>query len=202
MRNKLWLLIVSCAVLAVLLSSVLLYDRIFEKNLQEQLSTTQGFELPPTTLSTIAPTTVPGDEAPDFTLTDTAGNTVTLAQLKGKPAILLFWYSRSADATAALSYMETLKKDRGDDVNILLINVASGNNETKETAQAFLADKQFSCPVFIDDGTVAEAYSVHTIPMAFFLNAEGMAKAYIAGAMDQASILRGLATVMPETTEP
>jgi peroxiredoxin Q/BCP len=37
----------------------------------------------------------PGDQAPDFTGRDHAGNTVTLSQFKGKPVVL--WFFPKAD---------------------------------------------------------------------------------------------------------
>ena len=197
MRNKFFLLIASCVVLAILLSSVLLYDRLFQKNLQEQLATTQGFELPPTTKPT-APTK-PGDVVPDFILSDAQGNEMDLTTLKGKPIVILFWASWSTDSTACISYLEALKQEYGDTMHVLLVNLADGVKETRETAEAYLADKNFTCPVYFDDGSVAAKFSTKTVPMVFFLNAEGVAKAYADSAINQTAIDQGLATILPET---
>ena len=199
MNKKIIMLLAACVGLAVFLAAVLLYDRIFEKNLQEQLATTQGFEMPTTTAP--PPTTKPGDQVADFVLTDAEGNTVNLSDLKGKPMVILFWASWNADSTAGISYLESLKKEQGDAMHVLLIDLADGEKETVEAAKQWLADKNYACPVYFDDGTVAKKFSTTQVPMTFFLNAEGVAKAYIKGAIDQAAMDRGLSTIVPEETE-
>ena len=199
MNKKVLMLVAACVALAIFLSVVLLYDRIFEKNLQEQLSTTLGFELPTTTAP--PPTTKPGSEVSDFILTDADGNTVDLTALKGTPMVIHFWASWNTDSTAGIAYLENLKKEQGEAVHVLLVNLTDGEKETRETADAFLADKNYAATVCFDDGTVAAKFSTKEVPMTFFMNAEGVAKAYIDGAIDQAALDRGLATILPEETE-
>lgn len=199
MNKKIIMLLAACVGLAVFLSAVLLYDKIFEKNLQEQLATTQGFELPTTTAP--PPTTKPGNTVPDFTLTDTDGKTLKRADLKGKPSVLLFWASWNTDSTVGISYLETLKKEQGDKVNVILVNLADGEKETLDTAKKWLESQTLTCPVYFDDGTVAAKFSTKAVPMTFFLDADCVAKAYINGAIDQAAMGRGLATILPAETE-
>ena len=199
MNKKILMLLAACVVLAVFLSAVLLYDKIFEKNLQEQLATTQGFEMPTTTAP--PPTTKPGDVVPDFILTDAEGNSVDLADLTGKPIVLHFWASWDTDSTAGISYLEALKKEQGDGMHVLLVNLADGEKETRETADAFLADKTYTCPVYFDDGSVAKKFSVEQVPMTFFITAEGVAKAYIHDVINQAAMDKCLETILPQETE-
>lgn len=199
MNKKILMLLAACAVLAIFLSGVLLYDRIFERNLQEQLATTQGFELPTTTAP--PPTTKPGSEVPEFILQDAEGNTVNLSDLKGKPMVIHFWASWNNDSTAGIAFLETLKKDKGDSMHVLLVNLADGEKETVETAKQWLADKNYACTVYFDDGTVAEKFSTKEVPMTFFMNAEGVAKSYINGMIDQTAFDKGLATILPAETE-
>lgn len=199
MNKKVLMLVAACVALAIFLSVVLLYDRIFEKNLQEQLSTTLGFELPTTTAP--PPTTKPGDTVPDFILTDAQGNSVDLADLTGKPIVLHFWSSWNTDSTAGIAYLETLKKEQGEDMHVLLVNLADGEKETRETADAFLADKTYTCPVYFDNGSVAQKFNVSQVPMTFFITAEGVAKAYIHDVINQAAMDKCLETILPEETE-
>ena len=199
MNKKIMMLLAACVALALLLSGVLLYDKIFEHNLQEQLATTQGFELP----STEPPTrpTKPGDMIGQFSLLDENNEYINLSDFKGKPIVLLFWASWNADSTAGISYMESLKQQQGDDMHVLLINLADGTKETEESARAYLKGKDLRCPVYFDDGTVAEKFSTKSVPMVFFMDTEGVAKAYISGAIDQAAMNRGLATILPAESE-
>lgn len=196
MNKKILMLLAACVVLAVFLSAVVLYDRVLEHNLQEQLATTQGFVMPTTTEA--PPTTKPGDEAPAFTLTNADGEQLSSNSLIGKPVVMMFWASWSTDSTVSLSYIEELYKTRGDEIHVLAINVADGTKETRETAEAFLADKNFTCPIYFDDGTVAAKYKSENPPMTFFLNDKGIAKVYIAGALYQDGIDESLAIVMED----
>ena len=199
MNKKILMLLAACVGLAIFLSVVLLYDRIFEKNLQEQLATTHGFEMPTTTAP--PPTTKPGDVVPDFILTDRDGNSIDLVELKGKPMVIHFWASWNTDSTAGITYLEALKKQHGDDMHVLLVNLTDGEKETREAADAFLADKVYISQVCFDDGSVAKKFNTKQVPMTFFMNAEGVAKAYIDRAIDQASMDRGLGTILPAEPE-
>lgn len=203
MKKKILLLMAACAVLALFLSAVFLYNKLFDKDLQklqkqqDQQIATQVYA-PPTTTAPPPPTTKPGYEMSDFTLTDEDGNTVSLSDLKGKPMVILFWASWNIDSTASIAHLEALKQEQGDNMHVLLINLADGEKETAETAKAWLADKDYTCPVYFDDGTVAAKFNVQELPLTFFLNADGVAKFYINATIRQSDLDDGLAEILPK----
>jgi hypothetical protein len=84
---------------------------------------------------------------------------------------------------------------------MLLINLVDGENETKETSDAFLADKSYLCPVYFDDGSVAKKFNVKQVPITFFINAEGVAKSYIHDVINQSAMDQCLQTILPAESE-
>jgi protein SCO1/2 len=81
----------------------------------------------------------PGQRVPDFTLTDQDGETVTSAQLKGKPTVYAFVYSTCEDVCPA--QVQTIRGaldqlDR-DDVQVVGVSV-DPTNDTPKRAASFL----------------------------------------------------------------
>lgn len=202
---KILMLLAACIVLALFLCGVFLYNKLFDKDLQElqkqqdQQAATQVY-VPPTTTAPPPPTTTPGYEMPEFILTDMDGNTINLSDLKGKPMVIHFWASWNLDSTASITHLEALKQEQGDNMHVLLVNLADGEKETAETAKAWLADKNYLCPVYFDDGTAAAKFNVQEqgLPLTFFLDADGVAKAYISTTIQQADLDEGMSEILPQ----
>ncbi|MBU2502336.1 thioredoxin family protein [bacterium] len=139
---------------------------------------------------------VPGDKAPDFTLTDTAGETHTLsAYLAEGKTVVLEWFNpdcpfikkhhqdhRTMDETAA-AY-----KDQG--VVWLAINSGAEGKQgagLERNKKAF-KDFKMSFPVLLDpDGTVGRAYGAKKTPHMFIVTREG-AVAYMGAIDDDAGV--------------
>ena len=202
-KKRILMLIAAMAVLALFLASLLLYKRIEEYNLQQYLATTTAFEMPteataptlpvdPDDPNPTAPTKAPANVAPNFSLLDAAGNTVTLESLKGKPIVLAFWSVRNGDSMACLSYLDQLYKTRGDQYNVLVIHVCDGVEETQGDGITYLTERGITAPACFDDGTVAAKYQATKLPMTIFLNKDMVPKAYSDGAMSQSDLEQGL----------
>jgi len=108
--------------------------------------------------------TLKGKDAPDFTLTDVDGNTVTLSELKGKVVFLDFWATwcppcrESLPHTQALSQHEMAKSG---DLVVLAVNA----REEVDKVKKFMQDNSYSFRVVLDtNGEVLNRYKVQGIP--------------------------------------
>lgn len=101
-----------------------------------------------------------GDFAPDFSLRDTTGNTVTLADYKGKENVLLAFYRGESDVYS-INWLRALNNDyldiRALDTDIIAIS------SDRENEAAFMKDKySLSFKVLPDQGCkVVKMYRVY-----------------------------------------
>ncbi|HEX6514201.1 MAG TPA: peroxiredoxin family protein [Nocardioidaceae bacterium] len=94
--------------------------------------------------------------APDFTLTDTTGNTVTLSSYRGKSNVVLY-FSEGAGCQSCLVQMGEIEKQATafakDDVTVLPIVM-----NPREQILADMTANGVTTPFLLDDGTVSKAY--------------------------------------------
>ena len=94
--------------------------------------------------------------APDFTLTDTAGQNVTLSSYRGKSNVLLY-FSEGAGCQSCLVQMGEIEKQHKafakDNVAVLPIVM-----NTRDQIMADMAANGVRTPFLLDDGTVSKAY--------------------------------------------
>lgn len=93
--------------------------------------------------------------APDFTLTDTAGATHSLAQHRGENVVLFF--NEGAGCQSCLVQMAELEKQASElaDANVTVLPIVMNSRDE------ILADMELNgvtTPFLLDDGTVSEAY--------------------------------------------
>ncbi|MGG3891847.1 thiol-disulfide oxidoreductase ResA [Metabacillus fastidiosus] len=113
----------------------------------------------------------PGDQAPDFILTDLEGNKHKLSDYKGKGVFLNFWGTWCAPCEYEMPYMENqynYYKDKG--VVVLAVNIA----ESDIAVQNFVNKHELTFPILLDkDGQVKDAYGVKPLPTTFLIDKEG-----------------------------
>ena len=93
--------------------------------------------------------------APPFSLTDTAGNTVTLADYKGRNVILYF--SEGAGCQACLLQMSKIEADKAafDKANVTVLPVVMNS---RDQILADMTANKVTTPFLLDDGTVSQEY--------------------------------------------
>ena len=112
-------------------------------------------------------------KAPDFTLTDVNGKTVSLRALKGKVVFLDFWATWCGPCKAALPHTQKVSK-RSEAANGKLVVLAVNSGEDKATVKAFMKSKGYTFRVPLDAaGKASEKYGVDGIPAFFVVNKKG-----------------------------
>ena len=117
-----------------------------------------------------------GDKAPGFTLNDSAGKKVILADFKGK-VVVLEWtnpdcpfvkrhYQEGSMKNLTSAYSES---------GVVWLTINSTNYMDAEANAAFAKKEGIGWPVLVDqDGTVGHAYGAATTPHMFIIDAKGI----------------------------
>jgi len=200
-KNKTLLIIVLVFVL-LLGGAYVLYNRLAQDAAPDQLSVQGGTEAQ-TAQQPEEPqqdTGGSGEEStepekvlvPDFTVYDSEGNEVHLSDFTGKPIVLNFWASWCGPCKMEMPDFDDAYAELGEDVHFLMVNMTSGR-ETLESAKEFIAEKEYTFPVFYDTAMEgAYTYGVSGIPVTYFISAEGVFVAYYQGAMTEEILQQGI----------
>jgi len=135
--------------------------------------------------------------APDFTVYDIEGNVVHLSDYMGKPIVLNFWASWCGPCKSEMPEFEEKYKELGEEVQFLMVNMTDGSRETVDVASEFINAQGYTFPVLYDtDVNAAYLYSVYSLPTTYFIDKDGYIVAYAAGAIDGATLQKGIDMVM------
>ena len=137
--------------------------------------------------------------APDFTLPTIDGESVTLSDFRGKPVMLTFWAIQCPACGLQAPYIQAFYDEwSSEKIAVLTIDVG----DSVAVAQDFVSSQGFTYPVLLDpQSRVAQAYGIPGVPVTFFINTEGIAKAYKIGPFQSPEeIESALDTVWPSLT--
>lgn len=142
------------------------------------------------------------DPAPDFTVYDADGKPVKLSDMKGKPVVLNFWASWCPPCKAEMPDFDAVCKEYEGKVIFMMVNLTDGERETVESARNFIHMMEYSFPVYYDtDMEASNTYGIQSIPMTFFIDADGGLVAYGSGALSENELRRGISMLYTEISE-
>jgi len=131
--------------------------------------------------------------APDFTVYDLEGNAHKLSDFRGKPVLLNFWASWCGPCQMEMPDFQKFYESHGDKVNFVIVNLTDGQQETVETASAFIEEKGYTFPVYYDtDIDAAMKYGVSAVPVSYFIDVEGNFVAWAQGALSADMLQQGM----------
>ena len=132
-------------------------------------------------------------KAPDFTVQDAEGNPVKLSDMLGKPIVLNFWASWCPPCKSEMPEFNKVHEELGDEVQFMMVDAVDGNRETKRTGEAYIASEGYTFPVYFDmEQEAVVAYGLRAFPTSIFIDREGYIVAGIEGAIDEATLRRGI----------
>lgn len=110
-------------------------------------------------------------EAPNFTLTDTTGQPLTLSAYKGKVVLLDFWATWCGGCKVEIPwYVKFDRKYR--DKGLAVIGV-SMDAEGMKIVRPFLAQRKIEYPVVIGNDGLAKQYNLTSMPMTLLIDRDG-----------------------------
>ena len=124
----------------------------------------------PETISSDWQRVEPPVQAPEFSLPQAGGGSVSLADLRGKVVIMEFWATWCGPCRQAMPSLEVIfKRYRHQGVTVLLVN----QGETEEVVRKW-AKQRFTAPILLDqDQQVGLRYSVHSLPRLMIIDQGG-----------------------------
>jgi peroxiredoxin len=115
-----------------------------------------------------------GNPAPDFQLPNMDGATISLADLRGNPAVIVFWAAWCSSCKEEAPRINALAAEyAGKGVRVLGINV----RDSLAGAEGGVKEFGIRYPVARDaDASVARAYNVRGTPTIIFLDRKGVVR--------------------------
>jgi peroxiredoxin len=125
-----------------------------------------------------------GEPAPPISLPDLEGRTVSLAGMRGQPAMVLFWNPGCGFCAGMLDELRAWDHGRTNGETQLLV-VSSGTSESH-------GEMKLKSPVVLDDASqTMAAYGAHGTPMAVLVDDEGnVASSLAVGAVEVMNLAR------------
>ena len=128
----------------------------------------------------------PGDQAPTFELSDTAGGIIRLEDQRGKAVLINFWATWCAPCKVEMPALQRAFEDHHDrGFTILAVDF----DEPAQDVQAFGEDLGLTFPLLLDPGgDVQNLYRVRGYPTSVFLDPSGVIRVYHIGVMSEGQL--------------
>lgn len=135
-----------------------------------------------------------GQPAPAFTLRDAEGEELALNDVKGRPLLINFWATWCGPCRTEMPVIEAAYQKHTDDGLVVLAIDVRENPELARTFAGWLG-VTFT---LLDDGSgeVANRYRVTAFPTSFFVDRDGVIRAWQVGEMNEAVLERHLLKII------
>jgi cytochrome c biogenesis protein CcmG/thiol:disulfide interchange protein DsbE len=136
-----------------------------------------------------------GKEAPEIDLVTLDGEPVTLSELRGQPVLVNFWATWCLPCREEFPLMAAAYAEHADD-GLEILGVV--HDDTVNGARAFAADMNAEWPMLDDVDDVAwQDYTGVGMPTSFFVDSDGIVKAFSLGGFTEEGLAAQLETILP-----
>jgi peroxiredoxin len=129
---------------------------------------------------------IPADSrvvAPDFTVTDLSGGTVSLSQFRGKVVLLDFWAVECAGCKVEIPWYVAFDKTyRGKGLALIGIDMYG---ESPDMVKKFMEKEHMNYPVAIGNDALGERFHVEEMPLTLLIDRSGRIALSHAGIVDK-----------------
>jgi thiol-disulfide isomerase/thioredoxin len=133
-----------------------------------------------------------GSLAPDFELTTPGGQTIRLSDLRGRALLINFWATWCGYCLEEMPIMQQYSNLYGSEIAILALN----EGESQTDVSHFISSYGYTFTFLMDqDYRIGDAYRVDGYPITFFVDAAGIIRHRVDGAMGEQDMLNGLSAI-------
>lgn len=111
----------------------------------------------------------------DFSLKDMEGNKLEMTQLKGKVIFLNLWATWCGPCRVEMPSIQELYNSIDKD-KVVFVMLSLDQESQKKKIERFVAEKQFTFPVYLPATPLPSILRVNTIPTTFIIGADGKVK--------------------------
>jgi thiol-disulfide isomerase/thioredoxin len=108
--------------------------------------------------------------APDWTLPDLAGGSVSLAELRGRPVVIDFWATWCTPCEFQIPVLNQLEERYGERIAVIGIAV---DVDGREVVAPFAAEHDIRYRILLGDEGLAQRYGALGFPSLYVLRADG-----------------------------
>ena len=190
MKQNMLIIVLSVVLVALIAVAALAYGSLSEDYVPND-------KLPPETTAGSAAVTEEVPKAPDFTMTDTDGNTVKLSDFWGKPVVINFWATWCGPCKSELPAFDAAYAKYGEDVQFIMLNLTDGYSDTVESVEKFVEDGKYTFPVYFDTKMEgANTYGAYSIPLTVFIDADGVVTYKKVGVISESALVKNIEALM------
>jgi peroxiredoxin len=132
--------------------------------------------------------------APEFTLNDSAGNSVNLSSLRGKVVLLNFWATWCGGCQIEISwFMEFQARYKNDGLAVIGI---STDDDGWKSVSPYMKEKKLNYTIMVDDAKVGKLYGLDSMPMTILIDRDGKIAAKHVGLVSKSEYKAEIETVL------
>lgn len=133
-----------------------------------------------------------GEVAPDFSLARLDGETVRLSDYRGRAVMVNFWATWCGYCMEEMPLMQETQARYPHELVILAVN----EGESQQVVVPFVQERGYTFVVLLDPSyALQRPYRVDGYPITYFIDASGIVRHRVDGAMDSRDLQQGLASV-------
>jgi cytochrome c biogenesis protein CcmG/thiol:disulfide interchange protein DsbE len=119
--------------------------------------------------------------APDFVLKDIHGQSVSLAQFKGKPVLLNFWATWCGPCREELPSMQRMHEAAKSNGGFQIIAISIDRSNIKKVNK-YADNLNLTFPILVDpDRETRKAYFIRGLPTSYLIDSEGKLRGFVSG---------------------
>ena len=130
-----------------------------------------------------------GETLEDFSLSNTDGKQVSLADYSGRPLVINFWATWCKPCVNEIPLLNDIAQEHPNNLQVIGINVEEDLNSVNQ----FQEKLRIKYPVLLDsDGKVANQFQINGYPTTLFVDADGILREVKIGELDESLLVEYL----------